>query len=171
MAKNVSVRTNVAKPPKKKKQQPMKPAAAPVAVVKKTGSPQISVERGTSSYKPTDVRTGHSAYGKESMTKPTPEFIKKAQRSGVETVVGKGGSDGVKGLTYAAGTRTSTPDKINVSTPAPKLEFKKPAQKKVMGQIKVKPKVKLKPMAMTYGTDHPTKGGGSKYVHRVRAKK
>jgi hypothetical protein len=56
-----------------------------------------------------DVRTGDPNYGKESKTKPTPEFVQKAQRAGVDTAEKNGKS-------YAAGETKSvkTPDKHQV---------------------------------------------------------
>jgi hypothetical protein len=56
-----------------------------------------------------DVRTGDPNYGKESKTKPTPDFVKKAQRAGVDNAE-KGGKS------YAAGEskHTKTPDKHRV---------------------------------------------------------
>jgi hypothetical protein len=50
----------------------------------------------TRTYTKSDVRTGDKAYGKESSTKPTPEFIKKAQAAKVD-IVHK------DGLSYRAG--------------------------------------------------------------------
>lgn len=69
----------------------------------------LTFERGkeTRKYTPADVRTGSAAYGKESKTKPTPGFVKKAQDAKVD-VVHK------NGLPYRAGhTETKkAPDKI-----------------------------------------------------------
>lgn len=71
--------------------------------------PHMTIHRGktTKTYEPADVRTGHKAYGKESSTKPTPEFIKKAQ-SEKKDIVHK------NGLPYRAGyTKTHTePDRV-----------------------------------------------------------
>lgn len=129
------------------------------------------MQRGASTYKPVDVRTGKAEYGKESATKPTPEFIKKAQSGRVDTIVGKGGSQGKEGLSYAAGVRTTTPDKVTSSFTPPRLRFEKSAPAKQasvrVSTNKSKPG-KLKAMDMTYGTDSPKKGGGTKYVKRVK---
>lgn len=48
-----------------------------------------------------DVRTGDPSYGKESKSKPTPEFVKKAQRAGAETAE-------KNGKPYAAGESAHT---------------------------------------------------------------
>lgn len=52
-------------------------------------------------YEKQDVRTGAASYGKESKTNPTPEFVKKAQRAGVDQAE-------KNGKAYAAGKTTST---------------------------------------------------------------
>lgn len=74
---------------------------------KKSKGVTLHFQRGKSKteFKPADVRTGDKDYGPESSTKPTPEFVKKAQSAGVD-VVHKGG------LSYRAGhsTTTTTPD-------------------------------------------------------------
>lgn len=48
----------------------------------------LSFKRGEENrkYTPSDVRTGHPEYGKESQTKPTPMFIKRAQEAKQEIV-------------------------------------------------------------------------------------
>lgn len=70
----------------------------------------MSFERGkeTRKYTPADVRTGNPAYGKESSTKSTPGFVKKAQDAKVD-IVHK------NGLPFRAGNTQTTkaPDKIN----------------------------------------------------------
>lgn len=70
---------------------------------KKAKGVTLHFQRGKSKtdFKPADVRTGDPAYGKESSTNPTPEFVKKAQTAGVD-VVHKGG------LSYRAGHTTTT---------------------------------------------------------------
>lgn len=165
-----SVRTNVAKPPKKKNTKPAPQSGPPKATVEKGTTPEFKIERGTTSYKPKDVRTGHPEYGKESATNPTPQFVKRAQQARVESVLGKGKPEGEPGLTYAAGVRTTTPDKFSMTSAPPRLHFTTPKPElKAKTSIRVKPG-KLKPMDATYGTDSPSKGGGSRYVKRVRAK-
>lgn len=71
-------------------------------------SGELQFQRGaeTKNYVKKDVRTGDPSYGKESKTKDTPEFVKKAQRAGADFAEHKGKS-------YAAGetTTTKTPDK------------------------------------------------------------
>lgn len=61
-------------------------------------------------YEPMDVRTGHKEYGPESLTKATPDFIKKAQSERKEIVY-------KKDLPYRAGEwkKTTTPDKLSSS--------------------------------------------------------
>lgn len=63
-------------------------------------------------FTPTDVRTGDKNYGPESSNKPTPGFIKDAQRAKVD-VVHKD-----NGLSYRAGhtTETKEPDSHQVKT-------------------------------------------------------
>lgn len=69
----------------------------------------LTFERGkeTRKYTPKDERTGSAAYGKESKTKPTPGFVKKAQAAKVD-IVHK------NGLPYRAGhtKTTKAPDKV-----------------------------------------------------------
>lgn len=67
-------------------------------------------------YTPTDIRTGDSRYGKESASKATPDFVKKAQSAKQDIVHHKN-------KPYRAGTTTeeSTPAKVKIrikSTPA-----------------------------------------------------
>lgn len=59
---------------------------------------QMQMKHGATkkTYTKKDVRTGDPNYGKESKTKPTPEFVKKAQRAGADHAEKNGKS-------YAAG--------------------------------------------------------------------
>jgi hypothetical protein len=71
------------------------------------------------SYTKKDVRSGDPNYGKESKSKPTPEFVKKAQRAGVDTAE-------KNGKAYAAGetksTKTSDQHKVRIKvTPVMKM--------------------------------------------------
>lgn len=61
------------------------------AILKKTPDP-VSVTRVKTSkkYTPEDARTGAPSYGRESLTRPTPSFITKAQ-SEKKDIVKKGG--------------------------------------------------------------------------------
>ena len=72
---------------------------------------QMEFKRGAEKkvYIKRDVRSGDPNYGKESKTKPTPGFVKKAQSAGVDFAEKDGKS-------YAAGTTTKikTPDKHHV---------------------------------------------------------
>lgn len=82
-------------------------------------------------YEPVDVRTGHVAYGPESLTKPVPEFIKEA-RAKKKDIVYKGG------LPYRAGewVETRTPDISGSSMKFTKADIK-PASSSV--RVKVMP--------------------------------
>lgn len=81
----------------------------------------VAIGKTTKDYTPADVRTGHAAYGKESKTKPTPQFVKDAQAK-KQDIVHKGGKP------YRAGFTTikKEPDqfKMSVKTTMPKLERK-----------------------------------------------
>lgn len=98
----------------------------------------LKFERGkeTRKYTPQDVRTKHKAYGKESDTKPTPDFIKRAQSAQQETVTRNG-------LVYRAGEKkvTKEPDKIDT-------------------HIKVTPDIRpvKRTVEYEYYDDEPTKG-------------
>lgn len=78
---------------------------------KKSKGVTLHFQRGKTqtSFKPADVRTGDPAYGKESASKPTPDFVKKAQNAGVD-VVHK------DGLSYRAGHSTTTKEADTHST-------------------------------------------------------
>lgn len=131
----------------------------------------IRINRGetTKSYKTGDERTGAKEYGKESKTKPTPSFVKEAQAKGREIVT-------KNGLRYRAGYRTDTkkPDTTNTTikvTPEIKtVPMKKQVPVYTDDRAKSAKNPKLKAKAMTYGTDDPKKGGGTKYKARVRAR-
>lgn len=65
----------------------------------------------TKSYEPADVRTGSPKYGKESLTKPTPQFIKDAQAEKKDIVT-------KNNLDYRAGytKETKSPDQVSTTT-------------------------------------------------------
>ena len=87
----------------------------------------------TKTYVPADVRTGHTEYGKESKTKPTPGFVKEAQAQKKDIVV-------KDGKPYRAGhtQHMKQPDKIGI-------------------KIKVTPDIR--PVKMTHHTEEDqTKG-------------
>lgn len=73
---------------------------------------KMMVKAGTTktSYTPADVRTGHSEYGKESATKPTPKFVTDAQKQKKDIVM-KNGKPFRAGFT----TKTDTPAEMSTS--------------------------------------------------------
>jgi len=121
-------------------------------------------------YTPTRVLSGHPEYGKESSSNKDAKFIEDA-RAKKEDIAYKDGKP------YRAGTTTvtKTPDKFTTNVTVDKPNFKpvsKPAmeeKKKPEANNTGKKMAKLKPMAMTYGTDSPTKGGGTMYKKKVRS--
>lgn len=166
--------TNVSNPPKKKKSRKVigyKKVVTPGKQIEKGEPLKVAVKvtpgKTTKAYKPADERTGDPAYGKESKTKPTPQFVKDAQAK-KQDIVEKGG------LKYRAGyTSTKTEPNTAKATTSFKPGFKTPDKvtyEPVYEKTAAK-KGKLKAMAMTYGTDSPTKGGGTKYKKKVRVKK
>lgn len=111
---------------------------------KEKSSASLTFEKGkeTRSYAPADVRTGHKEYGKESATKPTPDFVKKAQ-SAKQDIVYK------NGIPYRAGHKTVTkePDKISV-------------------KIRVNPSIR--PVKTTFSEEPTSGGGGKKKVSKLK---
>lgn len=79
---------------------------------KKKKSVTLNFKMGQSkrSFKAADERTGAASYGKESMTKSTPEFVKTAQKAGVDVAEHEG-------RPYRAGytSITKEPDKFSIS--------------------------------------------------------
>lgn len=55
---------------------------------KKSSSVTLHFQKGKTkkTFKAADVRTGHAEYGAESKTKPTPDFVKKAQAAQVDVI-------------------------------------------------------------------------------------
>lgn len=100
---------NIPDPRRKKKIKITRTKVGPAPDKSKDGA-TLTFERGkeTRKYTPADERTGNKAYGKESSTKPTPGFVKKAQDAKID-IVHK------NGLPFRAGhTETKkAPDKIN----------------------------------------------------------
>lgn len=140
----------------------------------------MTFERGkeTRKYTPADVRTGHKEYGKESSSKPTPGFVKKAQDAKVD-IVHK------NGLPYRAGhTETKkAPDKINYKIkvtpdirPVRTVVTEETTSTKAQKPNKKKP-AKLKPMRMVAGGsdkhDRPANkvGVGKKSGFKIRRTK
>lgn len=135
---------------------------------KKKSSVTMTVTPGKekSEYKSTRVLSGHPEYGKEKASNKDAKFIEDARKK-KEDVVYKDGKP------YRAGTTTTTKEKdkvaIDVKVEHPKFKMVPAKEKgsfKEPGASKTK---KLKPMAMTYGTDSPTKGGGTKYKNKVKS--
>ncbi len=111
-----------------------------------------------------DVRTGDPNYGKESATKPTPEFVKKAQSAGAEHAEREGKS-------YAAGkaTHVKNPDthiKIKIH-PEMKMVVRKPSTASETGAGKEDihqknspgPKRRLERVAWLKGRNKRTEAG------------
>lgn len=131
-----------------------------------------NLERGKEKkeYKAERTLSGHPEYGKENASNKDAKFIEDA-RAKKEDIAYKDGKP------YRAGTTTvtKTPDKFSMDVKVDKPNFKpvsKPAvpeKKKEEGGNTGKKMGKLKPMAMTYGTDSPTKGGGTMYKKKVRS--
>jgi hypothetical protein len=156
----------------KPKKKPVAAASVTRAVgTTKPGSVSLKAERQPikKTYTPETANTGHPAYGKESKTAPVPKFVRDAQKKKQDIVY-------KNDLPYRAG-RTKIEDpgaKLTTVQKVPTLEFKfpkgtssstgKPPSKTSSG----KSKGKLKAMGMTYGTDSPSKGGGTSYKKRVR---
>lgn len=96
------------------------------SMIKKTPDPKkpsFSVMRTktTKSYNPEDARTGAPSYGKESATKPAPEFIKKAQAE-KKDIVNKDGKAFRSGRTsfehdYAMSVNMEKPDVKSLKVP------------------------------------------------------
>ena len=156
--------TNVPKKPKKKTT-----TVVGLSVAKRDqGAQQGTMTPGKEKkiFVKADVRTGDKRYGAESKTKPTPDFVKKAQNAKVD-VATKGGKD------YRAGYTTTQkePAKFASVTKLPKVKAKLVVKTNVESDDTKKAKSKtgkLRPMAMTYGTDSPKRGGGTKHKNKVR---
>lgn len=142
------------------------------------GGVSLAFKRGEEKkeYTPTRALTGDKRYGKENAANKDAKFIEEA-REKKQDIAYKGGKP------YRAGVTTTSkqPDKVNVNIPvkkpniapvASKVADKKPVDTKPAPTKKpssAKSPGKLKPMAMTYGTDSPSKGGGTMYKNKVRA--
>jgi hypothetical protein len=172
----MKIYSNVSKTPKKKK-DPAKTTTVHVrekvgkAPDKSKDGVTMTAKKGETkkTYAAQDVRTGHKEYGKESKTKPTPQFIKDAQDKKKEIVI-------KNGKPYRAGTSTEKHEGPRLATKmniTPDIRPVKMSTKTVPVKAKTSGKLggKLKAMGMTYGTDSPKKGGGTKYVDKVKAKK
>lgn len=138
----------------------------------------LTFERGkeTRKYTPKDERTGSPAYGKESKTKPTPGFVKKAQEAKVD-IVHK------NGLPYRAGhTETKkAPDKIGykikVTPDIRPVKMTVTTESSSKAQTPKNKSAKLKPMRMVAGgsdkKDNPANkvGVGKKSGFKIRRTK
>jgi hypothetical protein len=87
-------------------------------------------------YTPADIRTGDERYGKESASKATPDFVKKAQGAKQDIVHHKD-------KPYRAGhtTETSTPAKVKIkvrSTPSIHMHKTVPDNSKTAAEIRAK---------------------------------
>lgn len=138
----------------------------------------LAFKRGeeTKTYTPSRALTGDKRYGKENPANKDAKFIEDA-RANKQDISYKDGKP------YRAGTTTTSksPDRVDVKIPVKKPEFKPTSNTPAKTPAKKNPEVKpikkssgssggrLKPMAMTYGTDSPTKGGGTMYKNKVRA--
>ena len=121
-------------------------------------------------YKEARVHSGHPEYGKENPNNKDAKFIEDARKKKQDIAYDKDNKP------YKAGTTTTTKEKdkvaINVDVVhrplkmVPAQEAAKTSEAKKTGSSKMK---RLKPMAMTYGTDSPTKGGGTMYKRKVRS--
>jgi hypothetical protein len=110
------VRTNVGKTdPKKKKTTTVTTPGKTTEVTIKKATPAVPTPGGQT-YKKADERTGAPSYGKESKTKPTPDFVKSAQDK-KQTIVEK---DGKK---YRAGEHTEL-KVARQGTPSPSIKVK-----------------------------------------------
>lgn len=87
------------------------------SLIKKSDpGPTVVRTKTTKTYTPDDVRTGAKEYGKESSTKPTPEFIRKAQSEGKQIVK-------KDGLPFRAG-RVEYEHEYKMNTPISKPDVK-----------------------------------------------
>jgi hypothetical protein len=163
----MTVRTNVANDGGKKKKTKTETTPGKTTEVTIKAATPASTTPGSKSYVKSDERTGAPSYGKESKTKPTPDFVKKAQEKGQNFAE----QDGKK---YRAGS--AGPGKIARDIAAkPAIKVKLPSLpttrevpvKEAVAKRKIK---RLKPMAMTYGTVDKSGRGGTKYKNKVRSR-
>lgn len=99
------------------------------AIIKKTPDPVTATRvKTTKTYTAEDARTGDKSYGRESLTKPTPGFVKQAQSEGKD-IVKKDGKNFRAGRTdyshdYKLNVPVSKPDvKALKVTPTPTKSF------------------------------------------------
>lgn len=167
----MTVSTNVSNKPKPKKKAIGTKLTMRVAPQK--GSAVVEKEKVKSAGKETKTYTkavaytGDKRYGKDNPSAPQPKHVLEAQKNKQDISFDK------EGKPYRAGF-TTTKKSGPVIQPA-KIEIKKPKvslqSETVYEKTASKKPGKLKPMAMTYGTDDPKKGGGTKYKMKVRAKR
>jgi len=137
---------------------------------------ELGFERGKSksTYKPASAETGHPAYGKPGAGSKVRSLLDKARSAKVDIAHDDEGKPYRAGYTTAEkepdkftvklNVKPSIPDRIN-----PPSGNKTPIATKSAAVVKKKPG-KLKAMAMTYGTDSPSKGGGTMYKKKVSAR-
>lgn len=131
--------------------------------------PTYTEGKETKTYTPTRALTGDKRYGKENPKNADAPFIEKARSKKQDIAYDKSGKP------YRAGVTTTTkePGKFTaakIGIEKPKINTKKPAATAPKKEVKATKKKtgKLKPMAMTYGTDSPKRGGGTSYKNKVR---
>lgn len=155
----MKIRSNKIDPPKKKKTEA-----------------ELTFKRGSEerTYTPARTLTGDKRYGKENTKNKDAKFIEDA-RSKKQDIAYKNGKPYRAGYTETKKNPDQVKVKMNVTPDIKKVEMKKvttkkPETKPVSGKKIGKSSGKLKPMAMTYGTDSP-KSGGTKYKNKVKALK
>lgn len=143
---------------------------------KKKGATGSSVEltfsRGkeTKDYQSARAHTGDKRYGNENPKNKDAKFIEDARAKKKDIAYDS------EGKSYRAGYTKTTkePDKVGINIKKPDLSGVKIVEsKKIEPKKEVKKSGKsggkLKARAMTYGTDDPKKGGGTKYKNKVKA--
>lgn len=135
-----------------------------------SGYPTYTPPKEKKEYTPTRALTGDKRYGKENSAGKDADFIEKARAKKQDIAYDKDKKPYRAGVT----TVTKEPGKFT----AAKVAIPTPTRMSIKSNVvaKKKPEVKatghktgkLKPMAMTYGTDSP-KGGGTKYKNKVKS--
>lgn len=139
---------------------------------KKKSSVQLGFKKGkeTKEYTPARVLSGHKEYGKEDATKKDAAFIEEA-RAKKQDIVHKDGKPYRAGHTKVTKEPDTHTIDVEIEHPkfklAPAAKVEKKVEKKDTGSGKSGGR--LKPMNMTFGTDDPKRGGGTKYKKKVRS--
>ena len=165
----MKVRTDIDKPEKGKTVVTTTATKVGPAPKEKSGGTEMKFSRGKETKTYTSARsfTGNPAYGKDNPSKPDPEFVEKARAEKKDIAYDKAGKP------YRAGYTETKKEPDQVSTKIKVVPDIRPV--KLQTKVLVKHKTgqqsgKLKPMGMTYGTDSPSKGGGTKYKMKVKAR-